>query len=84
MFVHARNATIRMANILQEMALENGMHKLFLSEESTKLAHRAFQRSPNKYLGQLFEHGLSVHHAGMLRTDRYMNFHLILRILNNR
>lgn len=70
-FVHARNATIRTANVIKEMALQNGTQKSFLSEETTKLAQRAFSRSPNKYLGELFEHGLSVHHAGMLRTDRY-------------
>ncbi|XP_058808781.1 activating signal cointegrator 1 complex subunit 3 [Phymastichus coffea] len=69
-FVHARNATIRTANSLKEMALNNGTHQFFLSDESIKLAQRAFSRSPNKYLPELFQHGLSVHHAGMLRTDR--------------
>ncbi|XP_023246702.1 activating signal cointegrator 1 complex subunit 3 [Copidosoma floridanum] len=69
-FVHARNATVRTANVLKELSLKNGTHALFLSEEGSKLAHKAFARSPNKYLGELFEHGLSVHHAGMLRTDR--------------
>lgn len=69
-FVHARNATIRTANTLKEMSLNNGTHQLFLSDESTKLAQRAFGRSPNKYLPELFQHGLSVHHAGMLRSDR--------------
>jgi replicative superfamily II helicase len=70
-FVHARNATIRTANVIKEMSLQNGTHQLFLSEEGSKLAQKAFTRSPNKYLRELFEHGLSVHHAGMLRTDRY-------------
>ncbi|KAJ8682588.1 hypothetical protein QAD02_018380 [Eretmocerus hayati] len=71
-FVHARNATIRTANVLKELSIQNGTHQSFLSEESSKLAAKAFGRSPNKYLSELFEHGLSVHHAGMLRTDRNM------------
>lgn len=69
-FVHARNATVRMANVLKELSLKNKTHGLFMSEESSKLAQRAFARSPNKYLSELLDHGLSVHHAGMLRTDR--------------
>ncbi|KAL7288666.1 hypothetical protein TKK_0017394 [Trichogramma kaykai] len=69
-FVHARNATIRTANVLKELSMKDQTHALFVSDESNKLAQKAFQRSPNKYLAELFEHGFSVHHAGMLRTDR--------------
>ena len=82
-FVHARNATMRTANVIKELALKNQTHKLFLSEESTRLAQRAFQRSPNKYLNELIEHGLSVHHAGMLRTDRYSQIMLQFSIINH-
>lgn len=69
-FVHARNATVRTATTIKEMALRDDNQKYLVSEESSKLASRAFQRSPNKCLPDLFEYGLSVHHAGMLRTDR--------------
>lgn len=69
-FVHARNATIRMANILREMALKNDTLKYFLSDGQVKYVNKAFAKSRNKYLGELFNSGLSVHHAGLLRSDR--------------
>lgn len=71
-FVHARNATVRTANVLKEMALQKGQLKLFQVEESSALgqARNALSRSRNKHLGELFQCGFSVHHAGMLRSDR--------------
>ncbi|XP_015598741.1 activating signal cointegrator 1 complex subunit 3 [Cephus cinctus] len=69
-FVHARNATIRTATVLKEMAIKNGTLRLFTPEGNTGLAQKAFAKSRNKYLGELFSSGFSVHHAGMLRTDR--------------
>ncbi|XP_046420627.1 activating signal cointegrator 1 complex subunit 3 [Neodiprion fabricii] len=69
-FVHARNATIRTATVLKEMALQNGTQKLFMSDGNTGLAQKALAKSRNKHLGELFSYGFSVHHAGMLRTDR--------------
>ena len=71
-FVHARNATIRTANVLKEMALQNGTHTLFSPEGSrSKLNQRSFGKAHNKHLEELFSYGFSVHHAGMLRSDRY-------------
>lgn len=72
-FVHARNATIRTATVLKEMALQNGTHKQFMSEGNTGLAQKALAKSRNKHLGELFTYGFSVHHAGMLRTDRWVH-----------
>ncbi|XP_072748400.1 activating signal cointegrator 1 complex subunit 3 [Anoplolepis gracilipes] len=69
-FVHARNATVRMANVLKELALKNGTLKYFLSEGQSKHMNKAFVKSPNKFLNELFNSGLSIHHAGLLRSDR--------------
>ncbi|XP_025075139.1 activating signal cointegrator 1 complex subunit 3 [Pogonomyrmex barbatus] len=69
-FVHARNATVRMANVLKELALKNDTLKYFISDGQTKHINKAFAKSRNKYLGELFNSGLSVHHAGLLRSDR--------------
>lgn len=73
-FVHARNATVRTASTLRELAQQNGTSALFLSKDSTGfgLALRAIQRSRNKQLVELFSCGLAMHHAGMLRADRQM------------
>lgn len=69
-FVHARNATVRTANVLKELALKHETIKYFLSDGQAKHVNKAFAKSRNKYLGELFNSGLSVHHAGLLRSDR--------------
>lgn len=69
-FVHARNATVKTANSLKELALRNDTLKYFLSDGQSKYVNKAFAKSRNKYLGELFNSGLSVHHAGLLRSDR--------------
>lgn len=69
-FVHARNATVRTAQALKELALRDDMLKYFLSDGQTKYVNKAFASSRNKHLGELFNSGFSVHHAGMTRTDR--------------
>ncbi|CAL7941276.1 unnamed protein product [Xylocopa violacea] len=69
-FVHARNATVRVANALKEMALKNDTLKLFTSEGQAKFINKAFAKSRNKHLAELFNNGLSVHHAGLLRSER--------------
>ncbi|XP_011865347.1 PREDICTED: activating signal cointegrator 1 complex subunit 3 [Vollenhovia emeryi] len=69
-FVHARNATVRTANTLRDLASRNDTLKYFVSDAQAKHASKAFAKSRNKYLGDLFESGLSVHHAGLLRSDR--------------
>ncbi|OAD58452.1 Activating signal cointegrator 1 complex subunit 3 [Eufriesea mexicana] len=69
-FVHARNATVRVANALKELAIQNGTLKLFIPEGQAKFTNKAFAKSQNKCLIELFNNGLSVHHAGLLRGER--------------
>lgn len=69
-FVHARNATVRVANAIKDLAITNETSKLFLSDAQAKFINKAFSKSQNKYLADLFNSGLSIHHAGMLRSDR--------------
>lgn len=69
-FVHARNATVRTAQSLKELASKSDMLKHFLAEGQAKYMNKAFASSRNKYLGELFNSGFSVHHAGLTRTDR--------------
>lgn len=71
-FVHARNETVRTAAVLCEMAKNNGHIMSFLPEKSPKMAEamKAFGKSHNKQLRELFPDGFACHHAGMLRSDR--------------
>jgi len=74
-FVHARNATVRTANVIRELAQQNNTSALFQNAESSQsygLAQRAIQKSRNKQLVELFNCGLAMHHAGMLRSDRQL------------
>jgi activating signal cointegrator complex subunit 3 len=71
-FVHARNATVRTAMVLKERALQSNQLKIFEPDENSAVgqARKALSRSRNKQLAELFPCGFSVHHAGMLRSDR--------------
>ncbi|XP_071560788.1 activating signal cointegrator 1 complex subunit 3 [Temnothorax nylanderi] len=69
-FVHARNATARTANVLRELASQNDTLKYFLADGQAKYVNKAFAKSRNRHLGELFNSGLSIHHAGLLRSDR--------------
>ncbi|EDW80628.1 uncharacterized protein Dwil_GK11465 [Drosophila willistoni] len=73
-FVHARNATVRTANVIRELAQQNNTSAAFLPTDSNAhgLATRSIQKSRNKQLVELFSCGLAMHHAGMLRADRQM------------
>lgn len=73
-FVHARNATVRTATVMREMAQVRQQLSLFAPESSTDfgLAQRAISKSRNKQLNELFQYGIAMHHAGMLRSDRSM------------
>lgn len=73
-FVHARNATVRTANVLREMATQKQHLSLFAPDETKDLglAKRAMSNSRNKQLNELFQYGIAMHHAGMLRSDRNM------------
>ncbi|GFU32706.1 activating signal cointegrator 1 complex subunit 3 [Nephila pilipes] len=74
-FVHARNSTVRTALILKDIAQKNNELYLFIeSENNTKfgVAKNNVLKSRNKQLKELFENGIAIHHAGMLRSDRNM------------
>ena len=75
-FVHARNATVKTAEILIEMAAKKGQSETFMvksTDESYSAygkALKTLERSRNRKLGELFQYGFSCHHAGLLRSDR--------------
>jgi activating signal cointegrator complex subunit 3 len=71
-FVHARNATVRTAMVLKETALQRNELTIFEPVDTGASGHakKALSQSRNKQLGELFPYGFSVHHAGMLRSDR--------------
>jgi activating signal cointegrator complex subunit 3 len=75
-FVHARNATVRTANVLVEMAQQKGQLQHFIVESTPAFgsATQAMSRARSKQLAELFSNGFSVHHAGLLRSDRYPLF----------
>ncbi|XP_065206562.1 activating signal cointegrator 1 complex subunit 3 [Planococcus citri] len=70
-FVHARNATMRTAMALKEMAQTKGHLSLFESKEDKNIqSKKLFDRVKSKQLGELLSYGFAVHHAGLLRHDR--------------
>ena len=77
MFVHARNATLKTAQTLIEMAANKGHLDVFSVKQGGESASdygkalKALSMSRNKKLGELFQYGFAVHHAGMLRNDRW-------------
>ncbi|XP_055382886.1 activating signal cointegrator 1 complex subunit 3 [Condylostylus longicornis] len=73
-FVHARNATTRTATVLRELAQQKGQLSLFTPEDNAQLgiAQKSISKSRNKQLIDLFNSGIAMHHAGMLRSDRNM------------
>lgn len=71
-FVHARNATLRTANVLKELAnKENTLH-LFKLQDPAKLGmlKKTVLKLKHKQVADLLTSGISCHHAGMLRADR--------------
>lgn len=71
-FVHARNATVRTATVIKEFAQQKGHIQLLTPESNPDYgtAMKALSKSRNKQLVELFQNGLAMHHAGMLRQDR--------------
>lgn len=72
-FVHARNATLKTALKLRDMAKESGDISLFHVPEQSKEygdAQKQMSKSRNKQLREIFDDGFAVHHAGLLRSDR--------------
>ncbi|XP_052868650.1 activating signal cointegrator 1 complex subunit 3 [Anopheles cruzii] len=71
-FVHARNATARTATVIRDLAQQKGHVPLLVPESNPEYgsALKAMAKSRNKQLADLFQSGLAMHHAGMLRQDR--------------
>ncbi|PFX22952.1 activating signal cointegrator 1 complex subunit 3-like [Stylophora pistillata] len=80
-FVHARNATVKTALTLREMAANQGDSALFHAPQGPEYgqAEKQVMKSRNKQLRELFPDGFSIHHAGMLRQDRTMVEQLFAR-----
>ncbi|WWC72186.1 uncharacterized protein I206_106146 [Kwoniella pini CBS 10737] len=73
-FVHARKETVKTAQKLKEMAIEEGVSTFFERTDHPKfgLYKRDIGTSRNKEMKELFDAGFGIHHAGMLRSDRNM------------
>ncbi|XP_037640122.1 activating signal cointegrator 1 complex subunit 3 isoform X1 [Sebastes umbrosus] len=73
-FVHARNATVRTAMGLIEMAKNHGEICFFQPDQGSDYGQceKQIQRSRNKQMKEMFPEGFGIHHAGMLRSDRSM------------
>lgn len=82
-FVHSRKETGKTGRVLAELAGRNGDEALFRGAEDDDgdggggdgggqrgLALKEVRRSRNRELVDLFDSGLGLHHAGMLRSDR--------------
>ncbi|XP_044063670.1 activating signal cointegrator 1 complex subunit 3 [Siniperca chuatsi] len=71
-FVHARNATVRTAMGLIEMAKNHGEICFFQPDQGPDYGQceKQIQRSRNKQMKEMFPEGFGIHHAGMLRSDR--------------
>ncbi|TXG51591.1 hypothetical protein EZV62_024115 [Acer yangbiense] len=71
-FVHSRKDTVKTAEILVELARKYEDLELFQNDTHPQfqLIKREVMKSRNKDLVKLFELGLGVHNAGMLRSDR--------------
>ncbi|KAL0275814.1 UNVERIFIED_CONTAM: hypothetical protein PYX00_003552 [Menopon gallinae] len=71
-FVHTRNATLRTANILKELATKDNNLHLFQLQDTVKLGmvKKTVMKLKNKQVADLLTSGISCHHAGMLRADR--------------
>uniref|UniRef100_A0A6Q2ZC08 Activating signal cointegrator 1 complex subunit 3 n=1 Tax=Esox lucius TaxID=8010 RepID=A0A6Q2ZC08_ESOLU len=71
-FVHARNATVRTAMGLIEMAKNRGESSIFQPDHGPDYGQceKSVQRSRNKQMKEMFPDGFGIHHAGMLRSDR--------------
>lgn len=71
-FVHSRKDTGKTAEKLVELAKINEGLELFRNEDHPQyqLIKKDVLKSRNRELVQLFDNGVGIHHAGMLRSDR--------------
>lgn len=71
-FVHSRNSTVKTARSLRDLAQQQGKLPKFQVTSSAQYvgAEKQMMQSRNSAIKELFPYGFSVHHAGMLRSDR--------------
>ncbi|KAL0039926.1 hypothetical protein WJX77_011783 [Trebouxia sp. C0004] len=71
-FVHSRKDTGKTGRTLALKAQQEGKFSLFDCREHPKygLMAKDVKKSRNKEVQELFESGIGIHHAGMLRSDR--------------
>ncbi|KAJ2552560.1 activating signal cointegrator 1 complex subunit 3 [Coemansia sp. RSA 1933] len=72
-FVHARKDTVKTAQALRELAMTDGTLDQFTPPDDVPAAPGLLarvQKSQNRELKELLGSGFSMHHAGMLRSDR--------------
>eukprot|EP00775_Hariotina_reticulata_P011234 gene11234-11383_t len=72
-FVHSRKDTGKTGRILADLAAKAGEAHLFETEGDDPrrgLAVKEVNKSRNRELQELFQSGIGLHHAGMLRSDR--------------
>eukprot|EP00002_Diphylleia_rotans_P001075 TRINITY_DN10590_c0_g1_i1.p1 TRINITY_DN10590_c0_g1~~TRINITY_DN10590_c0_g1_i1.p1 ORF type:complete len:1715 (+),score=334.69 TRINITY_DN10590_c0_g1_i1:82-5226(+) len=71
-FVHSRKDTGNVARVMRELSQKNGTTDLLDCSANPRFhfAQKEMGKSRNKELRELFESGLAIHHAGMLRSDR--------------
>ena len=74
-FVHSRKDTVRTAEMIRRSATESDNLSLFDSSEHEMygIFNKEVQKSRNKEMKELFNLGLGIHHAGMLRSDRTLS-----------
>lgn len=69
-FVHSRNDTYKTARALVDIATIRGELDMFTKRERSRRALQAVKKSHNREMQELFQFGIGIHHAGMLRADR--------------
>lgn len=69
-FVHTRKDTVKTAQMLLELGKEDDLHSILVEGRDATRFERDVTSSRNRELRELFEHGIGIHNAGMLRSDR--------------
>ncbi|WFD23700.1 RNA helicase [Malassezia equina] len=69
-FVHTRKDTVKTAQALLELGRDDDLSSLLTEGRDPSRFEKQVGQSRNKELRELYQHGIGIHHAGMLRSDR--------------
>ena len=69
-FVHTRKDTVKTAQALLELGRDDDISSLLTDGRDPTRFEKQVGQSRNKELRELYQHGIGIHHAGMLRSDR--------------